>query len=86
MKYKMKVRDDISEMRINGSSTSCDELEIAKALNTYSVSIFTTENRTNIPNLQKKKKYKRDIFVFEDRMERPLSSLEQQKSHDLDLT
>ena len=57
------------KMRINESSTSCDELDIAEALNlfrtlflTYFVSIFTTYDRTHIPNLQEKK-YKRDIVM-----------------------
>ena len=39
---KMKMRDDITEMTINESSTSCNELEIAEALNTYFASIVTT--------------------------------------------
>ena len=75
----MKVRDDITEMRINESITSCDELEVAEALNTYFVSIFTTEDRTHIPNLEENT-YKRDIFISENRVERLLSSIEQQKS------
>ena len=58
----MKVRDDITKMRINESSNSCDELEIAEALNTYFVSIFTTEDRNNIPNLQKINT--RGIYLF----------------------
>ena len=74
----MKVRDDIPKMRINESSTSCDELEIVEALNAYFALIFTTEYRTHIPNLQENK-YKRDIFISENRVEGLLSSLEQQK-------
>ena len=54
----MKVRDDIqnnklvTKMRINESGTKYDQLEIAEALNTYFVSIFTTEDRAHIPNIQ----------------------------------
>ena len=65
-------------MRISKSSTSCEKLEIEEGFNTYYASIFTTEDRTHIPNLQENK-YKRDKFISENRVERLLSSLEQQK-------
>ena len=52
VKQKMKVRDDITKMKINESSTSCDELELAESLNSYFPSIFTTKDRTHIPNLK----------------------------------
>ena len=51
----MKVRDGITKMRINENSTSCDELNVEEALNPYFASIFTTENKTHIPNLQENK-------------------------------
>ena len=77
MKQKVKLRADIAKMRINESSTSCDELEITEAFNTYFTAIFTTEDRAHIPNLQENE-YKRDIFISENRVERLLNSLEQQ--------
>ena len=70
-------------MRINESSNSCDELEIAEALNANFVSIFTTEDRTHILNLQENK-YKRNIFISENRVERLLISVEQQKAQSPD--
>ena len=45
----------MAKMRINEGSTSCDELEIAEALNTYFTSIFTTEDKSDIHNIQEKK-------------------------------
>ena len=79
VKQKMEVRDNITKMKINESCTSCGELDIAESFKTYFVSIFTTDDRTQNPYLQKNK-YKKDIFISENRVERLLSSLEQQKS------
>ena len=70
----------MAKMRINESSTSCDELEIAEALNNNFASIFTTEDTTHISNLQEKK-CKRYRFISKNRMERLLNFLEQNKSN-----
>ena len=61
----MKARDAIEKMRINESSTSLNELQKAESFNNYFTSIFTTEDRTDIPNLQENK-YKKDIFISEN--------------------
>ena len=54
-------------MRINESSTIYDDLEITEDLNTYFASIFSTKDGTHISNL-KENKYKRDIFISENRV------------------
>ena len=74
----MKLRDGITKMRISESSISCDQFEIAESVSTYFAAIFTTEDRTQIPNRQGNK-YKWDLFISKIKMKRLLNSLEQQK-------
>ena len=72
----MKVGDGLAKVKINEMITSCNNMEKAETLNTYCTSIYTTEDRTDVPNLQENK-YKRDLFISENIVERLRTSFGQ---------